>query len=208
MKVIGLTGGVGMGKSASARLLGERGFPVADTDKLAREVVEPGQPGLQEIKTVFGAEMVDERGRLRRDALARIVFAQPARRKDLEAILHPLIRERWLSLVEHWRNEGHTAAFVVIPLLYETGARPHFDGVICVACSAATQRARLAERGWNAEETAQRIKAQWPAQQKMDLADYIIWTESSLQIHAQQLDRILATTELKIAQPPPSSSSS
>jgi dephospho-CoA kinase len=192
MKVIGLTGGVGMGKSASARLLRERGFPVADTDEIARELVQPGQPALEQIKTVFGAGVIDEQGGLRRDELARIVFSDPARRKKLEGILHPLIRERWLARVEEWRNAGERAAFVVVPLLYETDAAPHFVRVICTACTAPTQRARLAERGWSPEQIRERINAQWPTARKMELADYLVWTESSLLIHAQQLDKILA----------------
>src|ERR1035441_6505066 len=100
MKVLGLTGGVGMGKSTSAQLLRDRGVRVVDTDDLARQVVEPGQPALAEVLAVFGPEIVGPDGRLRRNELARLVFADPAARRQLEAILHPRIRVLWRAQVE------------------------------------------------------------------------------------------------------------
>src|ERR1019366_2307982 len=113
MKVVGLTGGVGMGKSTAAQLLGSRGAAVVDTDDLARQVVEPGQPALAEVREAFGAEIVGPDGRLRRDELARRVFADPAARQQLEALLHPPIRALWRAQVENWRPEGRPLAVVV-----------------------------------------------------------------------------------------------
>ena len=147
MKVLGLTGGVGMGKSASAQLLRERGVPVVDTDDLARQVVELGQPGLAEVQQAFGPEIVGADGRLRRQELAQRVFADPAARKRLEDILHPRIRALWRAQVEAWRQEGCPLAVVVIPLLFETKAEAELDPTICVACSVATQKQRLLARG-------------------------------------------------------------
>ena len=109
MKVCGLTGGVGMGKSTAAQFLREHGAQVVDTDELARQLVEPGQPALTEIQAVFGKSIVAPDGQLRRDELAQIVFTDPAARKKLEAILHPRIRERWLAQIETWRRENHRA---------------------------------------------------------------------------------------------------
>ena len=103
MKVCGLTGGVGMGKSTAAQFLRQHGAQVIDTDELARQLVEPGQPALMEIQAVFGKSVVAPDGRLRRDELAQIIFPDPAARKKLEDILHPRIRERWLAQVETWR---------------------------------------------------------------------------------------------------------
>ena len=97
MKLVGITGGVGMGKSACTQLLRARAIPVVDTDELAREVVEPGQPALLEVQRLFGSDILDSTGRLRRDLLARRVFADPDLRKQLEAILHP--------------RRGHSASF-------------------------------------------------------------------------------------------------
>lgn len=191
MKVIGLTGGIGMGKSTCAQLLRDRGIPVVDTDDLAREVVEPGQPALAHVIEAFGADIVGPDGRLRRGELARRVFADAAARARLESILHPPIRALWHAQVETWRAEGRTLAVVVIPLLFETGAEAELNTTICVACSAATQRGRLLARGWPPEQIEQRVRAQWPIEQKMDHADYLVWTEAGLDVHAAQIERIL-----------------
>jgi dephospho-CoA kinase len=191
MKTFGLTGGVGMGKSMSGRILAERGVPVVDTDILARQLVEPGKPALAEIQNAFGSGMVGTDGRLRREELARVVFRDTAARGRLEAILHPRIRAIWQKQLEQWRAGGCAQAVVVIPLLFETDAAPCFDTVICVACTAATQRQRLHARGWNAEQIEQRIRAQWPVAQKMEMADRVVWTEADLDVHAAQLARIV-----------------
>jgi dephospho-CoA kinase len=191
MTVIGLTGGVGMGKSTAASLLERHGVAVCDTDALARQVVEAGQPALKDIGQTFGAQVIGPDGHLRRDALAKIVFADPQKRQQLEAITHPRIRRLWLAQVDAWRAEGKSRAVVTIPLLFETNAAPHFDAVICVACTAATQRQRLSRRGWGPEEIERRNAAQWPTQKKVDLSDYVIWTEAGLEVHEAQLLRIL-----------------
>ena len=191
MKVLGLTGGIGMGKSASAALFRARGIPVVDTDDLARQVVEPGQPALAEVVAAFGPQITGLDGRLRRDELARRVFADSAARQRLEQILHPRIRTLWRAQMETWRAEGRPLAVVVIPLLFETKAEAELDLTICVACSDATQQERLRARGWTPEQIEQRLKAQWPTEQKMARADYLIWTEAGLDVHAAQIDRIL-----------------
>jgi len=191
MKLLGLTGGVGMGKSTCAKLLRGRGVPVVDTDDLARDVVEPGQPALAEIQKLFGPEMIGPDGRLRRDALARRVFADAHARRQLEAILHPQIRQLWQAQAERWRAANTPIAVVAIPLLFETKAEPEFDAVICVACSGSTQIERLKARGWSTEQIKQRISAQLPTEEKIARSNYVIWTEGSLEIHEAQLDRIL-----------------
>lgn len=180
-----------MGKSAAAHILARRGIPVEDTDDLARSVVAPGQPALADIQRTFGDEVISPEGTLRRDVLARIVFSDPTARGKLEAITHPRIRELWKSRMEMWRTHQVNAACVVIPLLFETNAESEFDAVICIACSSATQRSRLAIRGWGAEQTAQRIAAQWPVEKKMGKANYVMWNEGNLKILAAQLDVVL-----------------
>jgi dephospho-CoA kinase len=190
MKLFGLTGGIGMGKSATSQLLRDRRVSLVDTDLLAREIMEPGQPAVQEIQKVFGAQILSASGQLRRDELARIVFADAEARQKLEDILHPRIRHLWKQQVESWRAEGQRLAFVVIPLLFETHAQAEFEVTICVACSAATQRERLLARGWTNAQVDQRLAAQWPIEKKMGQADYVIWTEGTLDSVAEQLDRI------------------
>jgi len=198
MKVFGLTGGIGMGKSVAARFLEERGVKVVDTDTLARQLVEPGRPALAEIQEVFGQNVVAPDGQLRRDALAQIVFTDPATRRKLESILHPRIRECWLAQLETWRKENRTLAVVVIPLLFETNAESHFDKTVCIACSAANQRRRLLERGWTPDQIQQRVAAQWPIGQKIARADFVVWTDGSLEVLAQQIERILCNGSLKL----------
>ena len=190
MKVFGLTGGIGMGKSTAADLLRPR-VAIVDTDALARQVVEPGQPALAEVRALFGPEILAEDGRLRREELARRVFADESARKQLEAILHPRIRTLWQAQIESWSAAGKKVAVVVIPLLFETNAAAHFDATVCVACSAATQRERLRARGWTAEQIEQRLQAQWPVEKKLSLVDFVVWTEGSLDVHAEQLARII-----------------
>jgi dephospho-CoA kinase len=192
MKVCGLTGGVGMGKSTAGRFLGAVGAQVVDTDELARQFVQPGEAALAEIKKQFGKNIIADGGQLRRDELARIVFADSAARKKLEEILHPKIRARWLAQVKVWRRENSKLAVVIIPLLFETRAESHFDQIICVACSAANQQKRLLERGWAPEQIQQRIAAQMPVDQKIARADFVVWTDGGLDSHQRQLERIIS----------------
>lgn len=191
MILIGLTGGVGMGKSKSAELLAERGLPVVDTDLLARQVVARGQPALEEIRKEFSDAVIDKDGCLDRAAMARIAFGDDVSRRRLEAIVHPRIRDLWVKEVERWRSAGQAFGVVVIPLLFETDAASAFGAVICVACSPASQRRRLEARGWSATQIDQRITSQWPIQKKMDHSRFVIWTEPSVQVHREQLDQIL-----------------
>jgi dephospho-CoA kinase len=191
MKVCGLTGGVGMGKSTAAGFLLAHGVRVVDTDEIARELVQSGQPALAEIKKAFGAEMLLANGELNRARLARLVFAESSARQQLEAILHPRIRENWLARLEIWRREGCPLAVVVIPLLFETAAEVHFEKIICVACSPSAQRDRLIGRSWSAEQIQQRIAAQWPTEQKIARANFVIWTEGEKEVHHSQIEKIL-----------------
>jgi dephospho-CoA kinase len=191
MKLFGITGGVGMGKSTTAALLERRGIPVIDTDHLARQLVEPGQPALEEIFQTFGPSVMEGNGALDRKELARLVFADESERAKLEAILHPRIAAAWAADVEKWRSAGAPAGSVVIPLLYETRAESRFSAVICVACSRTSQLERLRERGWTGTEIRQRVESQWPVEEKISRADYVIWTDGTLESHAAQLDKIL-----------------
>ena len=190
MIICGLTGGVGMGKSTAAGFFLELGACVVDTDQLARQLVQLGQPALVEIQNKFGENIVSSSGELRRDELARTIFAYAEARKKLEDILHPLIRESWLAQIEIWRKENRRLAIVVIPLLFETQAETYFDTLICAACSSVEQHERLQARGWNDEQIRQRIMAQLPAETKMTRSDYVLWTEGSLASHQQQAAQI------------------
>jgi dephospho-CoA kinase len=191
MKTFGITGGIGMGKSTAAAILRERGVPVVDTDDLARQVVAPGEPALAEIQYAFGRELVAADGSLKRDQLASLVFSNPDARAKLEDITHPRIQSLWESQLAAWHAEGRAVAAVVIPLLFETKAESAFDSIICLACSDATQHARLASRGWSPEQIAQRIAAQLPVAEKMSRSNYVVWTEGDIATTAKQIDRII-----------------
>jgi dephospho-CoA kinase len=190
VKVFGLTGGIGMGKSTAGRLLCERGVPIVDTDALARKIVEPGQPALEEIKKTFGAGVILPDGNLHREKLADIVFCNPQARLRLESITHPHIRELWRAQIKFWTEENRPMAAVVIPLLFETGAETELDATVCVASSAATQLRRLAERNWTPEQIQQRVAAQWPVEKKIARSNFVIWNEGGMDVLAEQLGRV------------------
>ncbi|MGB0586812.1 MAG: dephospho-CoA kinase [Limisphaerales bacterium] len=190
-RVLGLTGGVGMGKSTAARLLKKAGLPVVDSDDLAREAVQPGTEGLAEIADEFGEGFLKPDGSLDRDKMASTVFQDKAVRKRLEAIIHPRVRAVWENRIEQWREQKRPVGVVVIPLLFEVGLQDSFDAVLCVASTASTQRSRLRGRNWSDAQIAARIAAQMDIAQKMDLADHVLWNEGTPDQLGEQLNGIL-----------------
>lgn len=180
-----------MGKSTAGELLRQQGVSVSDTDVIARQLVEPGQPALEEIVERFGPSVLSAGGRLNRKELARLAFSDAAARAALETILHPRIRAAWEAGVKNWRAAGHATGAVIIPLLFETKAAPLFDAVICIGCSAASQWDRLRQRGWSDGEIRQRLEAQLPLEQKIAQSDFVVWTDTTLEAHAAQLSRII-----------------
>ena len=179
----------------AGQILRDCGLRVIDTDTIARDLVAPGQPALDEIRAQFGEDIIDPRGIIRRDELARLVFADAESRRSLEGILHPRIREVWEAEVQTWRKENVAAGAVVIPLLFETQAGPLFNATVCVACGAATQFHRLRERGWNHDEIRRRIDSQWPIEKKIGASDYVIWTYTTLEAHGAQWRHLLSRHE-------------
>src|SRR5258708_19287569 len=133
MRVLGLTGGIGSGKSMVASMFAQLGADVIDADQLARDVVEPGQPALEEIATAFGRDILMPDGRLNRGKLARIIFADPAARARLNAITHPRIRERMDAEIAA-RRSGSGVLVVDIPLLYENDRTGTVETVIVLWC--------------------------------------------------------------------------
>jgi dephospho-CoA kinase len=145
---------------------------------------------LGRIVECFGRELLDEQGALRRGALADRVFRNANERLQLEALLHPPIREAWRRQLESWRAEGRTAGVVVIPLLYETNCETELEAVICTACSAVTQRDRLHQRGWSDSQIDGRLAAQLPLKTKMERADFVIWCEGGLAATEHQVKAV------------------
>ena len=176
---VGLTGGVAAGKSTVSALLAELGAVVVDADLLAREVVAPGTEGLAEVVAAFGPDVLTDDGALDRAALGAVVFADPARRRTLEAIIHPRVRARGAEM-EAAAGEG---AVVVhdIPLLAETGQAASFDAVIVVDVPEETQVERMTrERGLSAEEARSRIAAQATRAERLAVATYVVENTGSL----------------------------
>lgn len=195
MSVIGITGGMGMGKTSLGGLLKEFGFPVLDVDVLARELTAPGGEALPAIVQIFGSSILKDEGGLDRWQVAEIVFRNSDKRKQLERILHPRIRLLWKDRAAPFRSREAGPIFVVIPLLYETGAEDEFDFIVCVACRREEQRERLAIRGWSEDHIQRRLKAQWPIERKMRLADMIVWTSCSFAATVRQARRLAENVE-------------
>ena len=189
---LGITGGVGMGKSMASQLIYERGFKVTDTDEIARELVEPGKPALEEIVKAFGPEVLMDNGELNRKKVSELVFSDASIRKVLEGILHPIIHEIWQHSLNIWEAENEKLGVVVLPLLYENEYEMHFDKVVCIACSEEVQRDRLCQRGWSDLEIDRRIKAQLLIEEKKKRADYVVWTDGPIDKHAKQWDELLS----------------
>ncbi|MGG0814732.1 dephospho-CoA kinase [Paenibacillus alvei] len=188
---IGLTGGIASGKSTVSRLLVERGALLVDADKIAREVVLPGSPVLEQIAVHFGSDMLLEDGSLNRKRLGELVFASETSRKQLESITHPAIRQEIQRQTRQFEQEHPERLVVVdIPLLYESGLAELFDSIVVVYVPRSVQLQRLMERdGWNEKEAEQRLNAQWSMEKKRDLADIVIDNSGSLQDTIMQVDR-------------------
>jgi len=176
---VGLTGGIGSGKSEVTRRLAALGAYVVDADVLAREVVEPGTPGLAAVAAEFGAEVLRPGGSLDRDRLGAIVFADPAARARLNAIVHPLVGA---ATAERFAAAPADAIVVHdVPLLVEVGLAAAYDVVLVVAATPETQGSRLVRaRGMSADEARSRIAAQAPLADKLAVADFVITNDGSL----------------------------
>jgi len=190
VKVLGLTGGIGSGKSMVLSMFANLGAEVIDADQLAREVVEPGQPALEEIATAFGRDMLTPDGRLDRGKLARIIFADPVARARLNAITHPRIRERMATEMA-LRGSRPGLLIVDIPLLYENDRSDTVESVIVVWVDAKTQLRRLTERdGLTPDEARQRIAAQMPLDEKRARADLVVDNSGSRENTRRQVEVI------------------
>jgi dephospho-CoA kinase len=191
MLVVGLTGGIGSGKTTVARRLGALGATVIDTDEIARELTGPGGPAMEKLRAEFGGRFLGADGALDRAAMRALAFEDPSARARLEAILHPAIRARSDELLA--RATGPYAVMVV-PLLFETGGhRRRSSRTLVVDCPEALQVERVAARPGLTEAEARRIMdAQWPRWRRLQLADDVIWNggeEGALGPQCERLHR-------------------
>jgi dephospho-CoA kinase len=190
MLIIGLTGGIGSGKSTVANLFADLGAPIIDMDQIARHVVEPGQPALLQITQTFGNELIDVEGKLRRQQLSQIIFDSEEKRHQLEAILHPIIREeteRQLAELEA------PYCIVVIPLLLESNQRSLVNRILVVDAPEDIQIARTMQRdGISAKQAEKILASQVDRQSRLNAADDIINNSSaldSLRLQVKELDQ-------------------
>jgi dephospho-CoA kinase len=189
---VALTGGIATGKSYVRERLEARGIPTIDADTLARDAVAPGTTGLESVIRRFGAEMRDANGALDRKKLGAVVFSDPVARHDLEAIIHPFVREatdRWFASLD----PQHPFAVADIPLLFEAGRDVDFDAIIVAACAPETELRRLMARdAMNEAEARLRIAAQLPLDQKIGKADYVIHTDGSFAETDRQVGEVVS----------------
>jgi dephospho-CoA kinase len=190
--VLGLTGGIGCGKSAVASFFMEAGWELVDTDAIARALVVPHTPVWQQIYDYFGPEYFDDKGHLDRPKLASRVFACPDALAALNNMLHPPIRLVWQSRLRECAVAGQPA-IVAIPLLFETGADTEFQKIAAVGCSPSVQRARLAARSWSPEQIQHRIAAQWNWSRKQAGAHFVLWNDGDLTLLRRQVQRLIGS---------------
>jgi dephospho-CoA kinase len=185
---VGLTGGIGAGKSAVAGLLAGHGAIVVDADAIAREVVEPGSGGLGAVLAEFGAGVCGPDGRLDRAGLASIVFADPDARRRLNAIVHPLVAERTAQLLAD--APADSVLVHDVPLLAENGLAGHYDLVLVVEAPQDARLARLAARGMPADEARARMAAQASDADRRAVADVVIGNSGTLDELAAAVDAV------------------
>jgi dephospho-CoA kinase len=192
MRIVGLTGGIGSGKSTFSALLRERGAAVVDADRLARDAVAPGSAGLAEVVRAFGEDILDASGALDRKRMAARVFADPVARRRLEAIVHPYVRAGMAAEVRRLAATGAPLALYDVPLLYEAGREGDVDVVVVVWAPREAQLARLAARdGMSAAEAEARIAAQMPLDEKARRADFVVVNDGTLADLAAKADALL-----------------
>jgi len=186
--LLGITGGVGCGKSTAERLLGDRGFRRLDSDALVREKVLTAPAVVAALRERHGAAVVGPDGRVNRAALAERVFGDDAERLWLEDLTHPPLFELWR--VSFREGGGPSGWAVEAPLLFEKSLENWFDLIVCVACDPSQQLARLEQRGLNRALAGQRISKQLPLARKIELSDFVLWNEGSPGFLQAQVDRL------------------
>ena len=192
MLLVGLTGGIGAGKSTVAARLADLGAHVIDADQLARDAVAPGSPGLAQVVAAFGSEVLDSTGSLDRAALGGIVFADPDARTRLEDIVHPEVSRLSSEAIARWREMDSTGIVVYdIPLLVESKNVYSFDAVVVLTAPNATRIDRLVSlRGMTPQEAQRRVDSQATEEQRLARADFVIDASTTLESTLAQVDAI------------------
>lgn len=202
LRVFGLTGGIGSGKSTVATLLRDRGVPVVDADALAREAVAIGSEGLAQVVEAFGKDVLDASGALDRKRLGALVFEDAEQRRRLNAITHPLVRQLSQQRFAELDRQGVKLAAYDVPLLFEVGLDRVLWPVVVVNASEATQIERVVRRdGLSEDEARARVRAQLPLAEKRARADHVIENDGTPEELVAQVDALLA--RLRAGSAPP-----
>ena len=191
---VGLTGSIGVGKSFVTSVFEELGAHVLDADQTAREVVQPGTPGLQAVTEAFGKEVLNPDGTLNRKQLAAVVFGDETQRQRLNHILHPFIIARQDEILNEWEaGDPHGVGIVDAALMIESGGYRRFDKLIVVHCRPEVQLERLMLRDKLTRDEAQRrIASQMPQEEKQKFGDYLIDTSDGFELTREQVKRVYA----------------
>lgn len=195
--IIGLTGSIASGKSTISAMLKEKGYPIIDADLVARLVVEPGTSNLREIERTFGNEVMNEDGTLNREALGKLIFDDPAKRKQLNDLMHPAIRSEMLRQRDELFESGQKTLIMDIPLLFESRLQHFVDKILVVSVTEEMQLQRLMSRNsLSEEEASSRIQSQLPISEKEKGADAVIYNNGSIEQSKEQLERILVEWDI------------
>jgi dephospho-CoA kinase len=198
--VIGLTGGIASGKSTVARMFCQLGATVISADEIAHNLLAPGTDVYKSVVREFGSGILLKDNTINRKKLARLVFEDPDKRACLDAIMHPPILQQLQKAADAFREKGRGVLILEIPLLIETDSTKIVDKVIVVAAKPETQIKRLKERyGITQKEAEQRVSAQFPLSRKLEYADWVIETESSLIVTKAQVIKVWDSIEKSIA---------
>ena len=190
---VGLTGGIGAGKSTVADLFSQKGAVVIRSDELARQVIEPLTPGFQQVIARFGNEFVNSEGYIDRAKLAQIVFQDDAALKDLESIIHPLIRSKTNQIIDQHTSE--TIIVNEIPLLLEKKMESLFDFLVIVISSEKNRLERLSQRGLTAEQATARMSKQVSDDERKAAADFLIVNDGNLDQLQADVEKIWQTLQ-------------
>jgi len=194
MRVFGLTGNIGSGKSTVAAMLREAGIPVLDADRISREVTAPGGRAYDAVVQAFGGGIVRDDGSIDRKRLGEIVFSDPSLRARLEAITHPAILEAMKGAIAVIEREGHRAAVVEATLIHESGKKGMVEAVISVTCDRETAISRLAARdGMSRRQAEARLRAQMDADRKAGASEYVIDNSGTIGETRRQVERLART---------------
>lgn len=190
MKVIGLTGGIGSGKSEIAAFLKELGAGVIDADKVGHEILNPGTPGWHKVIDTFGKDVCNQEGKIDRKKLAKIVFQKPEEIDKLNKITHPLILDEIKLRLNQLKQEGFEVAIVEAALLIEAGWAPYMNQIWLSITPKAITLARLIKRGLSESEAKARIAAQIPGETKINLATAIIINDGSIMELRNKIEKL------------------